>query len=130
MARKKEKKLLLDNVIQADFTQTRYDYKLQSPTYILLLARDSRGNPGTGRAIQITPGFNFSTFLEMGSKGYLTGNAKKDYQEYMKGVDAGRADITAVFRDSGIGSALTYEKKSTTQEEGEEEDRGYGQDFC
>jgi len=115
-----------DNVITAEFGQTKYDYKLQSRFLILLLARDSKGGPGNGRTIQVTPGFNFSTFLEMGQKGYLTGQAKKDYTTYMKEAEAGQENRSLVFYDSGIG---VQEKISTTSVAIEEEECGYSEDL-
>lgn len=104
-------------------TKTKYDYRYQGKSHVVLTVQPAKNN---SRGTIITSGFNFSTFLEMGKKGFLTGKALEDYNAYTAALTRGVDDRTLIFCGRGGQEFVRDEEEGETQED----QYGYSQSVC
>lgn len=122
-AKRKRQMALLEEAGLLD-NKTKYDYRFQGNSHVVLVVQPAKP---TTRGTIITSGFNFSSFLEMGKNGYLTGEALEDYKTYMANLEKGIDDRTSIFSGRGGQEFAQDEDENNNREDGE---NGYSQSVC
>lgn len=120
--RRKRRLALLEEAGLLD-TKTKYDYRYQGNSHVVLTVQPVKNN---SRGTIITSGFNFSSFLEMGKRGFLTSRALEDYNAYTASLAQGIDDRTLIFCGRGGEEFVRDEEKDETQED----QYGYSQNIC